>query len=280
MTTLYVDSAFSTITSFTTEPIPLPRLDTPVLTPGIITPVSIEVTWNHVSNAVTYRIEYRKIGSTTWSPVVDSLSPQNVTGLPPDTQYEFRITAIGNGVTFNNSEPSIPILISTLQLPIITPPIITLKSYSSRWATLGITLDPQATSWVLRYRTTPSGTWSTVTITANTLERMIEGLIPETGYEFQAKAVGTWSESEWSLPVIIKTLPTGPIPFIVHLYADTNTITVEINDEVTFDHFAVQWRRHRTTNWSESPVIAGNEYTITGLHPATLYDVRVASVLI
>ena len=272
----YTSSPYTAIVTGTT--LPLPQLTTPTLTAGTVTPTSVQVLWVDVPNATTYKIEYRLYGSSVWHPVIDPVSPQNVTGLTPNTAYQFRITAIGNEISYVDSDPSLPITVTTEVEPPLPAPTLTVTSYGAHRATFAVTLVPQATQWQLRYRATPDGAWTVVTVTQGATYQ-VQGLRPETEYEFQAKAIAPNNQSEWSSSVVITMLTPGPIPIILHLAADRTWIRVEIEHDAAITHFAVQWRKKGTTTWTKSPVVPVSEYTITGLQPATYYDVRVASVI-
>lgn len=84
---------------------------TPLAAPGSFDAVAsgetqINLTWANVTNNVGYRIDVSLDGSTGWSALIttaiDAVSYSH-TGLSASSQRFYRITALGNGVTFSNS---------------------------------------------------------------------------------------------------------------------------------------------------------------------------------
>lgn len=61
-----------------------------------LTETSIALSWDPTSNANSYIVEYRKVGSTTWnlSPSIIAPTAIELYNLEKDTVYEFRVNAI------------------------------------------------------------------------------------------------------------------------------------------------------------------------------------------
>jgi hypothetical protein len=84
---------------------------TPLTTPGSFAAATIDddgigLTWDDVANETNYEIQRSLDGSTGWttinSPAAGATSYNN-TGLEPETEYFYRIRAVGDGVTYSNS---------------------------------------------------------------------------------------------------------------------------------------------------------------------------------
>ena len=59
--------------------------------------------WDAVANAERYSFAYRLAGETTWtSKNVGTNLDYTVAGLEPNTEYEFRLKAIGDGVDYKS----------------------------------------------------------------------------------------------------------------------------------------------------------------------------------
>ena len=63
---------------------------------------SIEVTWDSLSGAEKYRVEYRPEGDAQWTTDDDTLTGTShaVDGLSCATSYQFRVSAYGNGTDY------------------------------------------------------------------------------------------------------------------------------------------------------------------------------------
>ncbi len=77
---------------------------------GAATETGIPLSWDAVSNAGKYRVEYREGDSGGWTLAGDTLTgtTHTVTGLDCESAYEFRLSAYGSGTVYATawSEPS------------------------------------------------------------------------------------------------------------------------------------------------------------------------------
>ena len=78
------------------------RMSTPSLV--TMTSDSIAIRWSTLSGAGRYQVQFRELGTSSWDgphSVQGSLSYQAV-NLNADTDYEFQVSAIGDGTTYSN----------------------------------------------------------------------------------------------------------------------------------------------------------------------------------
>ncbi|MEU6932876.1 major capsid protein [Streptomyces sp. NPDC046374] len=150
-------------------------------------------------DADSFKIEYRTTPSGQWTAgptVPKSTSPytQAVTGLTQDTDYEFRVSAVNAAGTSPATTATASTAAAkpatatslTADSPAPTADTITLKFAYSKGAN-----DGDATSFKIRYRTTPSGSWSngpTVPKGTSPYTQAITGLTAATEYEFEVTA--------------------------------------------------------------------------------------------
>lgn len=83
-------SAYANFASFTTAgaaSCPIPTN----LTTVSITPSSASFNWSAAAGAMSYNIQYRVIGSSTWLSGISSSNIYNATGLTPATEYEWKV---------------------------------------------------------------------------------------------------------------------------------------------------------------------------------------------
>jgi hypothetical protein len=59
-----------------------------------ITPTSATFHWNSVSGAISYLVQYRKVGATVWMPNTVTADSLPVTGLADSTIYEWQVQTI------------------------------------------------------------------------------------------------------------------------------------------------------------------------------------------
>lgn len=82
-------------------------LSTPTLTATAISDSEIDLTWSNVSNESSFRLERSPFGANTWTQIGGTI-PANVTSyadtaLPPSTHYDYRVSAIGDGIDYLDS---------------------------------------------------------------------------------------------------------------------------------------------------------------------------------
>jgi large repetitive protein len=106
-----VDDVALTVTA---TPAPTPLAAPANVAAGTPTATDIPLTWDAVANATAYRIETSTDG-TTWTP--DATEPTTnsgtATGLTAATEYQLRVTALGDGTTYTDSDPSAVVTATT-----------------------------------------------------------------------------------------------------------------------------------------------------------------------
>lgn len=108
-------SPWTTTVTATTES-SLPELAVPAnLATGTMTATDAPLTWDAVTNAVSYHVQYKATADPTWidwspDPVGTSTT---VTGLTASTSYDFQVRANGDNVEFSDSDYSAPVTDTT-----------------------------------------------------------------------------------------------------------------------------------------------------------------------
>src|SRR6185436_4930062 len=67
------------------------------MTSSAITTTSAVISWIHVSNAISYNVNYRKTGAITWTSVNVTVPGYHVSGLTPGSIYEWRLQSVFAG---------------------------------------------------------------------------------------------------------------------------------------------------------------------------------------
>lgn len=191
------DSPWSTtLTQATTAQ---PVLDAPTNpAAGTPTTTTIPFSWDAVTDADTYTVEWRISPAGAWTPI-DSIATTNttVTGLDPNTTYDLRVKAVADG--FTDSPYSTVVTASTDSLGTLTAPT-NIASPSQTATTIDLTWDAvtDATSYGIERSPAGAGTWTEVQTSA-TNSATVTGMTASTSYDFRiaARADG-WTDSPWS----------------------------------------------------------------------------------
>ena len=167
--TTYLDSAYSTNAYQTTAS--LTQLSTPTLNaPSVISSTQINLSWSTVSNVTSWKLETSPNGTSGWTQIGGTIASgtllYNHTSLTPATAYYYRLTAVGDQVTYSDSSASTNVNATTKTA---APTLV-----SSATSTDGLTIthtfsramasSPTTTG----YSTSPSKTISSATINVDT----------------------------------------------------------------------------------------------------------------
>ena len=197
----YSNSDYSTVRSATTTTL---KLDTPTVTvvPGNN---GIRVTWNLISNASHYEIQYATNSAFTNDvrTVESTTVLRDITGLNANTTYHVRVRAQG---TAGESDYSTVRSATTLRLKLRTPTILTPPKWGRSTIDLRWTPIPNATSYTVEYSTNPSFNSGVRSVTSRTASREITGLLANTRYHVRVKAQGTgYTDSDFTDSIWIHT---------------------------------------------------------------------------
>jgi hypothetical protein len=82
-------------------------LSTPTLTAAVISSTQINLSWTNVANETSYKLEWSANGTTGWTQIGGTIAANtttfNHTGLSVSTPYYYRVSAVGDGVTYATS---------------------------------------------------------------------------------------------------------------------------------------------------------------------------------
>ncbi len=212
-------------------------LDTPPTPTGLTaTPDgnSVDLAWDHLSGISTYGIEQLLSTSSSWILVTNTATGTSyrVTNLFFDTEYEFRIQALGDGVSFAAtwSEWTSPVRSTTGGSPLTPPPVPSgLRASSVECTSATITWTPMSGVISYDWRITEDSieTRDPSDPDGPSTQAEYNNLLPGTIYNFQVRAYGdgelnsaaysdyayltftTTSASQCSEPLTPPTVPSG-----------------------------------------------------------------------
>lgn len=101
----YSDSATASASATVTGG--LSALSTPTLTATVISATEIDLSWTNVANESSYKLEWSPNGTSGWTQIGGTIAANtttyNHTSLTASTHYYYRVSAIGDGVTYSDS---------------------------------------------------------------------------------------------------------------------------------------------------------------------------------
>ena len=177
------------------------KLDTPTVTVLATGSNEIRVTWNPISNAGSYDIQYATNASFTRN--VDTVRSmrtlQDITRLDANTTYYVRVIAIGTG-RYSNSDYSTVKSATTVKRKLETPTIV-----DGRWKRneIGVvwTRVNNADRYTIEYTTDRNFNTGIYTVSAGAFSTStsITGLNANTTYYVRIKAIGAgFTDSDYS----------------------------------------------------------------------------------
>ena len=246
---------------------------------------TVDLTWNTVTGATGYEIQYI-YATGDWNTPLGTISVGPVTGssvpnLPvAATTYAFRIRAISSG---NDSDWSLPVSATTethkLDAPTVTKQSATANSITIEWAPV-----TGAVSYSVTYRQ-GSSTPVTVSVSGNSFTTTLP-LSAGTAYDFEIVAVSTAPGMTNSDPTPVQqaTLPMAPGSLdVTDIGANTATLTWQWSGLTsTISGFLIEYSADGTT-W-ESLITCGQadrKYSIPNdgkLSPNTEYEFRIQAL--
>ena len=247
---------------------------------------SISVTWNEVTNASNYLVEYRKSSEKTFT-VCDLYDNMNrnaaINNLEPGVSYVVRVTAKGDGV-FTLDSAAATKSIKTVAIPKLTQPTITsvtsnVYDISVAWKDVpdaiyySVRLKNMTGKGVTEYRAMPGEENYT-----------IYGLDANTSYQVKVVAIGNHVTALDSSDAKYKSIKTKPLqklaqPTINGYGSYKHSIYVQWNDIQDADGYSVQWRASTEKTWNSEYVPRTDNFRyIENLDPNVSYVVRVVAL--
>jgi hypothetical protein len=258
-------SAYSVVVSFTTQP---PCGIPTGLATSAITANSATLSWNAVTGAISYDLEYKLSNSSAWTSVTGlTTTSYNLTGLNSGSNYDWRVNATcGLGTSAFTS----PITFATV-CPV--PGGLSTSGITASGATANWNAVAGATSYNFRFRPTGATSWNTFSTAVPSYT--MSGLNSGTNYEWQVSAVCPSGSSAYTASTNFGTIcltPTGTATSNIN----TSTATATWNAVPNATSYTFQYKPSSSSTWTTLTQSA-TTYNFTGLNASTNYDWRVAA---
>ncbi|HLP20325.1 MAG TPA: M43 family zinc metalloprotease [Chitinophagales bacterium] len=161
-------------------------------------------TWAAVSGAVSYTVQYRATGSSTWSTASTATNSYTANGLVAGTSYEWQVktvcssnsSAFTASATFNTTGTQ-PCALATS----LTTSAITSSSATFNWAAVA-----GATGYNVQYRLVGAASWTSAATTGTTYS--VSGLAAVNNYEWQVQTVCASGSASFTGSALFTTAST------------------------------------------------------------------------
>jgi len=251
------------------------------LTASNITLNSATVSWTAPPNVTRFDLQYRIVGSITWTTVSDiNATSRDLTGLQTGATYEYSVRSRCTGGSVSNYVN--PLGTFTVQ-PVCQPPTTTMvTNIETNRAIVSWTANPQAVSYQVYIRKIGSQSGFFVTVRPPSFTLPLVNLQAGTSYVVAVRTVcGSNNTSGVGDSVRFTT---------VRLCTAPNTILLQniLSQEATVSFSAVtgavgyeiSYKRTDEANYTTLPVTTQTTVVLPNLRESTDYEVRVRTVCV
>jgi len=210
-----------------------------------LTGTSTQLFWIAVPGADKYRIQYRELGTTTWSLKSNSNTTVILNDLTPETDYEFRFASrcgtwgnYGTIYTFTSSG-------------CVSPNTDYTESLNGSIQTVVLIAVPDASKYQIRYRAVGSASWAIKNFTGGDVSRNLINLTPGTEYEFEKRTQCLSGKyTAFSSPDFFTTSTCdSPAPIGV-TFPNTGQALVEWEAQENAVNYQIRYRIAGDPNWT------------------------------
>jgi hypothetical protein len=164
------------------------------LTSSSVTSSTATLSWTAASGATSYNIQYRVVGTTSWTSTTSSSTSKAISGLTASSNYEWQVqtvcssgsSAYTSSANFTTSAPSCG-----------TPTNVSAGSITGNGATISWTAASGAVSYNLNWKLASAGSYTTISGITNT-SYALPGLTTCTAYNYQVQTVCSAGSSAFS----------------------------------------------------------------------------------
>ncbi len=266
-------SPFSTAANFTTLP---PPCNSPVgLSAASVTDNSVSLSWNNIASALSYVVQYRIIGTASWTSTTSALNTKNLSGLSPVSTYEFQVQSdcgSGNTSAFSSSSNFI-----TLAPPCNIPAGLSVSAVTENSALLNWSAISGADGYTIQYRVVGASNWTTVTSIGNS--KSLSVLNPSTAYEFQVQTNCSFGAASAFTASSNFTTPAPPCNTPSGLSSSSVTYNSAILNWTSVsgaNSYTVKYRVVGAATWISTTSVS-NSKTISSLLASSNYEFQIQS---
>jgi hypothetical protein len=242
-----------------------------------ITSSTATLNWQAVTGASGYTVRARQVGQSAWTTGTTTATSLNYTGLSACTNYEFQVSATCSSLSSNYSPSTIFSSTGCVAQNCDAPTSLSASNISASSATLNWTTVSGAASYNARIRPFGTSTWSTGSVTGNSIN--FTGLSSCTGYEFQVQAVcssGLTSSYTASANLITPGCSACAAPAVAYVANITSgSATFNWSTMPGATRYRVRYRLSGTSSWTVAPSTTATSITRSGLLCGATYQYQV-----
>jgi subtilisin family serine protease len=236
------------------------------------------INWSPVTEANSYDIRYRKLGTSSWTIIPNyNNTSVNLNALQAGSTYTVQVSS--NCAESTDSPWSGSTIFTCLEEePCPAPEDLQAGDIEQYSARLTWTEVSEAEVYDLRYRKSSLGSWTYVS-NINTTEYLLTDLEETTSYIAEIRSDCSLSDSEWSEQISFTTSngcnsPTGLESIII------NPTEVELfwNEDTLHLYYQLRLRTEDSSEWDTISPIDEANYYLTDLNENTVYEWQVSGV--
>lgn len=246
------------------------------LASSAISTTGATVSWNAVSGATSYAVDYKLNSSSTWTSfsTAQTTTTADLTGLTASSLYDWRVTATCASGTSTPASAQF-----TTLTPCTAPTGLTSSAITSSSATVSWAAVSAATSYAVDYKLNSSSTWISFSTAQTGTSANLTGLTASSLYDWRVTATcpsGTTSPSAAQFTTADVTACAAPTGLSSTVTASSATVSwTAVSGAVSY---AVDYKLNTSSTWtSVSTAQTTTSATISGLAASTLYDWRVTT---
>ena len=243
------------------------------LSTSSITQTTATVSWNAVSGATSYDVDYKPTSSGTWinAATDTTVTSIDLSGLTPSTTYDWRVRA--NCTAGTGSYVSAQF---TTLTPCDAPTGLTASSITQTTATVSWNAVSGATSYDVDYKPTSSGTWTNAATDTTAISIDLTSLTAGTTYDWRVRTnCSSGASSYVSAQFTTSATCDSPTGLTASSITQT-TATVSWNAVSGATSYDVDYKVDSSGTWiNVATDTTATSLNLTGLTEGTLYDWRV-----
>ena len=256
------------------------QLEAPTITTKTPDATSITLNWTAVDNRLSYKVEYKLASASDWDMWSDTITATStqIPELEPGTNYAVRVTALGDGTYYVNSEGS-EANAKTLDQEQLSTPVISSVNPGVNKATVNWNAVDNASGYTVYWKKSSETVWpdaNKASVSASSRSYPINSLVGATSYDFKVVANGDgvrYLDSLESAVVtkVIQEQLSKPTGLQVTDHTD-KSISVKWNAVAKASGYIVEYAGGGQTG---TITVSSNSTPINGLNPTTQYTIRV-----
>jgi photosystem II stability/assembly factor-like uncharacterized protein len=247
------------------------------LTTSEITPSSGKLTWNGVSGANSYKLEYKATTATTWSVLAETLSTNTYTlnGLAAGTVYEWRVAANCDGSSSSQATAQF----TTAAAVVVTcnaPTGLATSALTETSATLSWSSVSGALAYRIEYKMASGNTWLTAADNYANTSLTLNGLNAGATYDWRVATLCNGATSGYTAGQFQLVAPCQTPGTLSTTTLTENSATLSWTSVAGAASYTVEYKTTSGTTWTLlASATTTTNVNLSGLTASTQYDWRV-----